>query len=117
MGPLGVSKPLGLASTLPAKGERHCGALFAEGARRAPALFGHATANDGDHFADFGRQPRPHPDFREPTSHDRLHFHRDFIGLDLEQVVAFLDLVADRLEPGENLALCNCLAELGHDDG
>ena len=61
--------------------------------------------------------PRPHSNFRQPTGDDRLHFHRDFIGLDFEKVVAFLDLVADRLEPGEDLALSNRFAELGHYDG
>src|SRR5262249_49444101 len=41
-------------------------------------------------------------------------FHRDLVGLDLEQVVAGLDRVPRRLEPLRDLALRHGLAELRH---
>ena len=101
------------------KGERHC-AAFACGRHPAGAAVASSpvappptTATTSPTFA---VTPAPTRISDKPAGDDRLHFDRDFVGLDLEQVVALPDFVADRFEPGEDLALRNRLAELRHDD-
>ena len=75
-----------------------------------------AAADHRDDLADLRHDARADADLVQPARDDRLDFDRHLVGLDLEQVVALLDLVADRLEPGEDLALRNGFAELRHDD-
>ena len=54
--------------------------------------------------------------FGQHAGRGRRHFHRNLVGLDLEQIVARLDLFAGRLEPLGDLALGDGLAELRHQD-
>ena len=96
-------------------------ALRAEDLRRSRRIGGRrrraATADDGDDFADLRHDARSDANFAETAGDDGLNFERHLVGFDLKEVVAFLDLVADRLEPVENLAFGDGFAELGHDDG
>ena len=73
-------------------------------------------AHHRDDIADLGDNSRPDADFIKTARDDGLHFERHLVGLDLEEIVALLDLVADGLEPGEDLAFRDGLAELRHDD-
>src|SRR5262249_2789477 len=50
----------------------------------------------------------------ERAGRDRRYLHRHLVGLDLEQVVARLDVGAGRDEPLGDLALGDGLAELRH---
>src|SRR5205085_3552252 len=59
---------------------------------------------------------RRHADFREHAARGRGHFHRNLVGLDLEQIVARLHGIAGRDEPLRDLALSHGLAELRHQD-
>ena len=65
----------------------------------------------------FATTPAPTRISLETARDDRLDFERHLVGLDLEEVVAFLDLVADGLEPVEDFPLGDGFAELRHDDG
>ena len=105
--------PVGVDTS--SKGERQGGA-FVTGASAPAGAFAGPIADDRKHFADLGSCPRLDADLGQAARYDRLHLNRDFVRLDLEQIVAFLDLVADRLEPGEDLALRNRLTQLRHDD-
>ena len=60
--------------------------------------------------------PAHDADFGEHAGRGRRHLHRHLVGLDLEQIVARLDVVAGRLEPLGDLALGDGLAELRHQD-
>ena len=57
---------------------------------------------------------RPRRGLRDWPADGRRHLHGYLVGLDLEQIVARLDGVADRLEPGRDLAFRDGLAELRH---
>ena len=86
-------------------GRRRC-------ARRRPDLI----ADHADHRADRRHFAGDDADFAQNPGFGRRHFHRHFVGLDLEQIIARLHGVAGRFEPLRDFSLGDGLAELRHED-
>ena len=76
---------------------------------------GGAAADGRDDLSHLRDGARRHADLVEAAVDDRLHFDRHLVGFHFEQIVAGLDLVADRFHPSEDFSLGDRLAELRHD--
>ena len=70
--------------------------------------------NNGYDRADFRYLAHAKTNFRKRSAGRRWHFHRGFVGLDFEQVVARLYRIAGGLEPFRDFAFDDSFAELRH---
>ena len=84
---------------------------------RAPSIVSLRSITDpSDHLADRQGRPLVGHDLHQRPRRVCLEDHVRLVGLDLDQLLAELDLVADRLHPLEDRALLHRVREARHDD-